>query len=30
MVKKVKQTKQAREVLSPSKQPRIAVDSNSY
>ena len=29
MVKKVKQPKQAREVLSPSKQPRIAVDSNS-
>ena len=30
MVKKVKQPKQAREVPSPSKQPRIAVDPNSY
>jgi len=30
MVKKVKQPKQARDVPSPSKQPRIAVDPNSY
>jgi hypothetical protein len=30
MVKQVKQPKQAREVPSPSKQPRIAVDPNSY
>ena len=30
MVKKVKQPKQAREVPSPSKQPRIAVDPDSY
>ena len=30
MVKKVKQPKQAREVPSLSKQPRIAVDPNSY